>query len=48
MKVINELTKSLQNYLNWHKSRISCVAQILQSMILNRTVSLPHLGCSFK
>jgi len=48
MKLINELTHSLMNHLKWHKSRITCAAQILQSLIINRTVGLPHLATGFK
>jgi hypothetical protein len=47
MKHINELQKILSNLFNWHKSRIECLAQIIQALFLVKTVNLSEIANSF-
>jgi hypothetical protein len=48
MEYINELSNSLKVYLGWHKSRLDCVAQIIFSLLITRTVNLSELSTAFK
>jgi hypothetical protein len=48
MQHINELQKLLFQSLDWNKARISCLAQILQSLICVRTVNLTQISLLFK
>ena len=47
MKHINELALILNNHLNWHKSRATCLAQIVRGMIAVKTVNLAQIAVSF-
>ena len=47
MKHINELAFILNNHLNWHKSRATCLAQIVRGMIAVKTVNLAQIAVSF-
>lgn len=48
MKHISELQKTLSDFLNWHKSRANCLAQILQALFHVRTVNLTQIASAFK
>lgn len=48
MHHISELEKLLFQSLNWNKSRISCLAKILQALICVRTVNLTQISVFFK
>lgn len=48
MKQISELHKILSNLLDWNKSRITCLAQILQALFCVRTVNLTQIAAAFK
>ena len=47
MKYINELSKTLNYYLNWNKARVTCLAQMLRSIIAVRTVNLSQIAIGF-
>lgn len=44
---INELSKILKQYFNFHKARSDCFAQIVVAMIVVKTVNFTHLATSF-
>ena len=48
MRHISELQKLLYENLSWNRDRISCLAQILQALILVRTVNLSQISIFFK
>lgn len=48
MRHVSELQKLLYENLNWNRARISCLAQILQALILVRTVNLSQISIFFK
>lgn len=47
MKHINELSKILNYHLNWNKARITCLAQMLRSIIAVKTVNLSQIALGF-
>ena len=47
MNHINELTTTLNNFFNWHKSRMNCFVQILLGLFSVKTVNLTEIACSF-
>ena len=47
MKHINELSKILNYYLNWNKARVTCLAQMVQSIIKVKTVNLAQIAVGF-
>jgi len=47
MKHINELSEILNNYLNWNKARVTCLAQMVRSIIAVRTVNLSQIATCF-
>ncbi|KKM05397.1 hypothetical protein LCGC14_1754530 [marine sediment metagenome] len=47
MKHINELENFLSNLFNWHKSRVGCLAQIIQALFCVKTVNLSEIANSF-
>jgi hypothetical protein len=48
MNHVNELQNILSQFLVWNKARISCLTQILQSLICVRTVNLTQISLLFK
>ena len=48
MKHISELQKTLSDFFDWHKSRLDCLAQILQALFTVRTVNLTQIAAAFK
>ena len=44
---INELSKILNQYFNFHKARSDCLAQLIRAMIAVKTVNFTHLATSF-
>lgn len=44
---INELSKILNQYFNFHKSRCDCLAQLVIAMITVKTVNFTHLATAF-
>lgn len=44
---INELSKILNQYFNFHKARSDCFAQLVRAMITVKTVNFSHLATSF-
>lgn len=44
---INELSKILNQYFNFHKSRIDCLSQLVIAMISVKTVNFTHLSTAF-
>lgn len=44
MKYISELSGILGQQLNWHKSRIDCLAQMLLGLFLVRSVNLSEIA----
>jgi hypothetical protein len=44
---INELSKILNQYFNFHKARSDCLAQLIRAMITVKTVNFSHLATSF-
>lgn len=47
MNHINELSKTLNHFFDWHKSRMNCLAKIIFGLFTLRTVNLAELACSF-
>jgi len=47
MEYINELSKILNYYLNWNKARVTCLAQMVRSIIAVRTVNLSQIAVGF-
>jgi len=47
MKDINELSKILNHYLNWNKARVTCLAQMIRSIIAVKTVNLSQIAIGF-
>lgn len=47
MKHISELANILNNYLNWNKARVTCLAQMLRSIIAVKTVNLTQIASCF-
>lgn len=47
MKQISELQRTLYHFLNWHKSRIDFLVNILQALFLVRTVNLTQIAQAF-
>jgi hypothetical protein len=48
MNRISELRDSLSQFFDWHKSRLDCLAQILQALLIVRTVNLTQIASAFK
>ena len=48
MKHINELQEILHIFLHWHKSRVLCIAQILQALFPVRTINLTQIANAFQ
>ena len=46
MKLINELTKSLNGFLRWDKRRMDCFVKILIALMMVQTVNLKKLACA--
>ncbi len=46
-KHLKQLTNSLKEMFNWHKSRLDCFANLLVSLISRQTVNLAHLAPNF-
>ena len=44
---INELTKMLNGYFGWHKSRMDCFCKMVVALIVTRTVNLAQLMNAF-
>ena len=44
---INELSKTLNQYFNFHKARSDCLAQLVIAMITVKTVNFTHLATAF-
>jgi len=44
---INELSKILNQYFNFHKSRSDCFAQLIVAMVTVKTVNFTHLATAF-
>lgn len=44
---INELSKILNQYFNFHKSRSDCLAQLVIAMITVKTVNFTHIATAF-
>lgn len=44
---INELSKILNQYFNFHKARSDCLAQLVIAMIAVKTVNFTHLATAF-
>lgn len=44
---INELSKILNQYFNFHKARSDCLAQLVIAMINVKTVNFAHLATAF-
>jgi hypothetical protein len=44
---VNELSKILNQYFNFHKSRSDCFAQLVIAMITVKTVNFTHLATAF-
>lgn len=44
---INELSKILNQYFNFHKARCDCLAQLVMAMITVKTVNFTHLATAF-
>ena len=44
MKHINKLSEISNNYLKWNKARITCLSQILRSIIAVKTVNLSQIA----
>ena len=44
---INELSKILNQYFNFHKSRSDCFARLVIAMITVKTVNFTHLATAF-
>lgn len=47
MKHVSELEKTLMHFLDWHKSRVVCLVQILQALFCVRTVNLAQIALAF-
>ncbi len=47
MMHINELSKILNQYFNFHKPRCDCLAQLIMAMITVKTVNFTHLATAF-
>lgn len=48
MKYINELSEILSQQLNWHKSRIECLAQMLLALFVVRSVNLSEIAVAME
>ena len=48
MKQISELEKTLSQFLNWNKARLSCLIQILHALFIVRTVNLTQIAEAFQ
>jgi hypothetical protein len=46
MKLINELTTSLNGFLRWDKRRMDCFTKILVALMVVQTVNLKKLACA--
>ena len=44
---INELSKVLNQYFNFHKARSDCLAQLVIGMITLKTVNFTHIATAF-
>ena len=48
MKHVSELQKVLSHFLDWNKSRVICLAQILQALFRVRTINLTQIAAAFQ
>lgn len=48
MTHISELEKTLSEFFDWHKTRLSCLVQILQALFCVRTVNLTQIATAFQ
>lgn len=48
MKHVSELQKILSQVLDWNKSRLICLAQILQALFRVRTINLTQIAAAFQ
>lgn len=46
MRLINELTKSLNGFLNWDKRRMDCFIKMIVALMMVQTVNLKKLSCA--
>ena len=46
-KHLDQLTSSLNEIFNWHKSRVDCFANLLTNLISRQTLHLTHLATHF-
>ena len=46
-RYFNQLTDSLKEILNWHKSRLDCLGGLLLGLMSRQTVNLAHLAVHF-
>ena len=44
---VNDLSKILNHYFNFHKARSDCFAQLVIAMITVKTVNFTHLSTAF-
>ena len=47
MQHINELSSILNQYFNWNKARITCLAQMVRGIIAVKTVNLTQVSLAF-
>jgi hypothetical protein len=48
MRHISELQKTLSDFFDWHKARISCLTQILRALFCVKTVNLAQIATAFQ
>ena len=48
MRHISELQKTLSDFFDWNKARISCLSQILQALFCVKTVNLAQIALAFQ
>jgi len=47
MRHINELSDILNQYFNWNKARVSCLAQMVRAILAVKKVNLTQLALCF-
>lgn len=48
MDHISELRTTLAHFFNWNKSRLACLAQMIQALICVRTINLTQIAAAFQ
>lgn len=48
MKHISELQTTLSHFFDWHKARLDCLGQIIQSLFIVRTINLTQIASAFR